>query len=80
MKWLGRATGKDEVFEFTIEPFVAGGFRLDIKYSGSCHHNIVGAGIWPSIEKAKEIAQGTAAKLLNGAEVYWNSESINTNV
>ncbi len=64
----GMATDSRETFEFTIEPFVTGGFRLDIRYSGDCHHNITGAGVWPSIEKAKQ----TARKLLHDAVVTWD--------
>jgi len=67
----GKARDDKELFEFTISPFVTGGFLLDIKYSGDCHHNITGAGIWPTVEKAKEIAQVTATKLLHGATVAW---------
>ena len=29
-----------ELFQFTIEPFVADGFLLTIKNSGDCHHKI----------------------------------------
>ncbi len=67
------ATGTDERFDFTIDPISTGGYRLDIRYSGSCHKNITGAGIWPTVEKAKEVAQITATKLLNGAIVHWES-------
>jgi hypothetical protein len=49
----GKASDHSELFEFTIEPFVGGGFRLDIRYSGECHHNITGAGIWPTVQKAR---------------------------
>ena len=71
---LATGTAKDtrELFEFTIERFVSGGFMLSIKYSGDCHHNITGAGVWPTIDKAKEIAQETATRLLHGAAVTWN--------
>jgi hypothetical protein len=67
----GKASDDRELFEFTIEPFVTGGFRLDIKYSGDCHHNITGAGIWPTVEKAKDVAQASATRLLHGAIVAW---------
>ena len=67
----GKAQGDDEVFEFTIEPFVTGGYRLDIRYYGSCHHNIAGAGIRPTEEKARQIAEETAIRLLQGAKVDW---------
>jgi hypothetical protein len=59
------------VFEFTIEPFVGGGFLLDIRYSGDCHHNITGAGIWPALQKAQSVAEETARRLLHGATVNW---------
>jgi hypothetical protein len=71
----GRAQDSRELFEFTIEPFVTGGFMLSIKYSGDCHHNITGAGVWPTIEKAKQIAQETSIRLLNGAAITWNDRS-----
>jgi len=67
----GSARDTDELFEFTIEPFVSGGFMLSIRYSGGCHHNITGAGVWPTIDKAKEIAAETAQRLLHGAAVMW---------
>ena len=68
----GSAQDSTEIFEFTIEPFVSGGFLLSIKYSGDCHHNIIGAGVWPTIEKAKAIAGETAKRLLHGASVEWD--------
>jgi hypothetical protein len=74
-KITGSAHDEKELFEFTIEPFVAGGFLLEIKYSGDCHHNITGAGVWPNIEKAKEIAQATSTRLLHGAIVTWHEKS-----
>jgi hypothetical protein len=67
----GSARDSSELFEFTIERFVAGGFTLSIKYSGDCHHNIRGAGVWPTVDKAKEIAAETAKRLLHGASVTW---------
>ena len=71
----GKAKDGKELFEFTIEPFVSGGFMLSIRYSGDCHHNITGAGVWPNIEKAKQIAQETAVRLLHGASVTWLENS-----
>jgi hypothetical protein len=68
----GSARDRSELFEFTIERFVSGGFMLSIKYSGDCHHNITGAGVWPTIDKAKEIAVETALRLLHGANVTWD--------
>jgi hypothetical protein len=71
----GEAQDDRETFVFTITPFVTGGFRLDIKFSGDGPHNVTGAGIWPTVEKAKQIAQETAARLLHGAEVTWRDSS-----
>ena len=68
----GYAQDSREFFEFTIHPFISGGFMLSIKHSGDCHHNITGAGVWPTVEKAKEIANQTANRLLHGATVAWN--------
>ncbi|MGD0096626.1 MAG: hypothetical protein ABSB60_09025 [Terracidiphilus sp.] len=70
----GEARHKNELFEFEIAPFVTAGFMLSIRYSGNCDHNVTGAGVWPSIEKAKQIAEETATKLLHGAKVKWSEE------
>jgi hypothetical protein len=67
----GRATGKDETFDFAIEP-VGGGFALSIRFSGGTRENVTGAGVWPSVEKAKEIAEASA-RLLDSADVYWDA-------
>lgn len=71
----GEASDNREKFEFTITPFVAGGFGVCIRYSGDGSHNITGGGVWPTIEKAKQIAQETATKLLNGAVIHWQEDS-----
>ena len=71
----GQASDDRETFEFTIEPFVSGGFRLDIRYSGDGRGNITGAGIWPTVEKAKQIAEETAQRLLHGATVTWQADT-----
>jgi hypothetical protein len=70
----GEAKDNRERFEFTVAPYVAGGFLLTIRYSGDGTPNTTGAGVWPTVEKAKEIAEETAQKLLNGATVTWESE------
>ena len=67
----GEAKDDEEVFGFSIGPFVSGGFKLSIRYSSDGDHNVAGAGVWPSIEKAEQIAQATAAKLLHGAAINW---------
>jgi len=65
---IGIATGNGETFEFTISPLPTGGFRLDNRYSGTCHENITGAGLWPTVEKARQIAETTAHRLLGGSQ------------
>ena len=67
----GRASDTRETFEFTIEPFVNGGFLLSIRFSGDGRSNTTGAGVWPTVEKAKEVAEQTSRRLLNGATVNW---------
>lgn len=67
----GEARDEKEVFEFTVEPFVTGGYLLSIRYYGDCCQNVIGAGVWPTIEKAKQIAQESATKLLHGATILW---------
>jgi hypothetical protein len=71
----GQASDDRETFEFTIESFVSGGFRLDIRYRGDGRSNITGAGIWPTVEKAKQIAEQTAQRLLHGATVKWQADT-----
>lgn len=71
----GEARDDRELFEFTITPFVSTGFLLTIRFSGDGRENITGAGVWPSVEKAKEIAQATATKLLHGSIIVWDEKS-----
>jgi len=70
----GEASDEKEVFEFTVEPFVSGGYLLSIRYHGDCCQNVTGAGVWPSVEKAKQIAQESASKLLHGAAISWRHQ------
>jgi hypothetical protein len=67
----GQAADDRELFEFTVEPFVMGGFLLSIRYSGDGLSNVTGAGVWPSIEKAKEVAEQSARRLLHDSTVTW---------
>ncbi|HEX7286197.1 MAG TPA: hypothetical protein VF532_08450 [Candidatus Angelobacter sp.] len=69
----GTAQDDRETFEFTIEPFVSGGFLFYIRFRGDGRSNVTGAGVWPNIEKAKEIAEQAATRLLHGAKVDWQS-------
>jgi hypothetical protein len=66
----GQAADDRELFEFTVEPFVTGGF-MSIRYSGDGANNVTGAGVWPSVEKAEEVAEQSARRLLHGAAVTW---------
>jgi hypothetical protein len=68
----GEAKDEKELFEFKITPYVTPGFLLTITYSGDGSHNVTGAGVWPTIEKAKLIAQETATKLLHGSIIAWH--------
>jgi hypothetical protein len=65
----GEAKDDKQVFEFFIEPCALGGFLLSIRYSP--RYVLAALGVWPSVEKAKEIAQANATKLLHGAEIKW---------
>ena len=70
--WTGEARDAEERFDFAIKRFITDGFLLEISYRGDRGHGINGAGVWPSIEKAKEIAQQTATKLLHGFLISWH--------
>jgi hypothetical protein len=70
----GEAKDSREKFEFTIAPYVAGGFLLTIRYSGDGTPNTTGAGVWPTVEKAKQIAEETAQRLLHEVTVTWEVE------
>jgi hypothetical protein len=52
---------------------VGGGFSLSIRFSGGSRENITGAGVWPSVEKAKQIAEASA-QLLDEAAVQWEGD------
>ena len=71
----GQASDNRETFEFTIEPYVSGGFMLSIRDRGDGSSNITGAGVWPTVEKAKQIAEETAQRLLHGATVTWQANT-----
>jgi hypothetical protein len=67
----GTARDDREAFVFTLEPFVSGGFLLKIQFGGDGRTGVTAAGVWPSIEKVKQNAEDTAARLLQGATVNW---------
>lgn len=70
---IGIASGNSETFEFTITTLSGGTFRLDIKYHGGGDRNTTGAGIWPTMKKAQEVAEIIAQKQLSGAQISWDS-------
>lgn len=74
----GEAHGEEETFVFAIKQFVTGGFLLEISYSGDSDRGITGGGIWPSVDKAKEIAQQTAVKMLKGTPISWDKGTSST--
>jgi hypothetical protein len=37
---LSTGNASDDDLPFAIEPFVTGGFRLDIRESGNCHESV----------------------------------------
>ena len=65
----------EERFDFAVKYFVIGRFLLEISLSGDKGRGMNGAGAWPSIEKAKEITQQTATKLLLNAIISWDEGS-----
>jgi hypothetical protein len=67
----GEAKDDLETFEFTVKPFITGGFLLSIRYSGDGTDNITGAGVWPTVDKAKQVAEESARRLLHGVSVSW---------
>jgi hypothetical protein len=74
MKITGEVKDDREALGFTIEPFTAGGFLLSIRFGRDGRGIVSGAGVWPSIEKAKAVAEERAAKLSRGATVDWYEE------
>ncbi len=70
MKITGEVKNRGAV-EFTIEPFMAGGFLLSIRFARDGRGIVTDAGVWPSIEKAKAVAEERAGELSHGANVDW---------
>jgi len=67
----GTARDQKETFDFEISPSGESSFALFISFHGNCCRNVTGAGVWPSLEKAKQIAEQTANELLHGAVITW---------
>jgi len=68
----GQASDGNEVFDFMVERHATGGFLLSIHYSGDGAKNVTGAGLWPTVEKAKSVAEQSAQRLLHGATMTWH--------
>jgi hypothetical protein len=71
----GRAKWKSEAFDFKIGERI-GGIGLMMRHTGSDEPKETGAGIWPTIDKAKEIADQTVKRLLDpGCHIVWTDTS-----
>ncbi len=60
---IGRAELKGAAFDFKVGEW-SGGIGLMMRDAGSGDLGFNGAGIWPSVEKAKQIADQTAKRLV----------------
>ena len=60
----GHVSRGSEAFEFKIGEW-CDGIGLMMRHTGYGDPRETGAGIWPSIDKAKQIAEETAKKLLD---------------
>lgn len=71
----GRAEWGAEAFEFKIGPW-AGDIGLIMRHTGNSAPSETGAGIWPSIEKAQQIADQTVKRLLDpSCSIVWSTKS-----
>ena len=71
----GRAEWGAEALEFKIGDW-CDGIGLMIRHTGHGEPRETGAGIWPSIEKAKQIADQTVKRLLNSeCSIVWRENS-----
>jgi len=70
MKITGEVKDR-EALEFAIEPFMAGGFLLSIRFGRDGRGIVTESGVWPTIEKAKAVAEEKVAQMSHGATVDW---------
>jgi hypothetical protein len=71
----GHAESGSEAFDFQVGPW-SGGIGLMMRHTGYADPQSTGAGIWPSVEKAKEIADQTAKRLLGPTcTIVWTEPS-----
>jgi len=59
----GRAERKPEIFDFELGPW-CDGVGLTVRDTGAGDKAFNGAGIWPSVEKAKSIADQIAKRAI----------------
>jgi hypothetical protein len=72
---LGHAEWGAEAFDFKIGPW-SHGIGLMMRYTGYGSPKETGAGIWPTVEKAQEIADQTVKRLLDpNCSIVWSAKS-----
>jgi hypothetical protein len=71
----GRAEWQSEAFDFQIGEW-CDGIGLMVRHTGYGEPRETGAGIWPTVEKAKEIADQIVKRLLSPeCSVVWTESS-----
>ena len=71
----GHAELGSEAFDFEVGPW-SGGVGLMMRHTGFGDPRSTGAGVWPSVEKAKEIADQTLKRLLDPTcTIVWTEVS-----
>jgi hypothetical protein len=71
----GRAEWQSEAFDFHIGEW-CDGIGLMVRHTGYGEPRETGAGIWPTVEKAKEIADQIVKRLLSPeCSVVWTESS-----
>ena len=70
---IGRVADAAAPINFIIEPYIDGGFVLNIGFAKDGTDETARIGRWPAQEKAQEMAERIASRLLNGAPVVWHA-------
>jgi hypothetical protein len=71
----GHAQLGSEAFDFEIGPW-SGGVGLMMRHTGYGDPKLTGGGIWPSVEKAKQVADQTVKRLLGPTSaIVWTETS-----
>ena len=71
----GHAENGLEAFDFKIGPW-SGGIGLMMRHTGFGPAKETGAGIWPTVSKAQEIAEKTVKRLLSSSSVIVWTETL----